>query len=136
MDLNKYMACDLGKFILDGIENQEKFKLDIKFGHSETTLPLRTFLGLYKDEPLLSANSTIIKEDRLFKMSNFGYFANNIAFQVVSHKSSKKQFVRVLDNEISILLPGCKDILCSIDEFKLYLNSRINECDFIEFCKL
>jgi multiple inositol-polyphosphate phosphatase/2,3-bisphosphoglycerate 3-phosphatase len=46
--LNDDMACDLGKHIAENIElklsqqQQEKSKLDIKFGHSETLLPLRT----------------------------------------------------------------------------------------------
>jgi hypothetical protein len=86
---------------------------------------------------MLSINSTEKEiENRVFKMSEFGYFANNIAFQVVSHKKDKQEFIRVLDNEVPILLPGCKDILCPMKEFIHYMNIRIHECNFVQFCKL
>lgn len=135
MDLNKDLACDLGKSILEGIEKQD-VKLDIKFGHSETTLPLRTFLGLYKDEPLLSENSSKEQiQNRKFRMSKFGYFANNIAFQLLARKADKQLFVRVLDNEQPILLPLCENDLCTLSEFKSYMTSRIENCNYREFCK-
>ncbi|CAO3631767.1 unnamed protein product [Mucor fragilis] len=75
-ELNEKMACDLGKYIMASInavikKKEEAFKLDVKFGHSETLLPLRTLLGLYQGK--LSPNSSNQEiEDRQFKLSNFG----------------------------------------------------------------
>ncbi|CAO3651433.1 unnamed protein product [Mucor hiemalis] len=123
--------------IYSGRLRKQDFKLDIKFGHSETTLPLRTFLGLYKDEPILSASSTKEEiENRKFRMSKFGYFANNVAFQLLSRKVDKQLFVRIMDNEEPICVPQCKEVLCTLSEFKAYMTSRIQQCNYEDFCKL
>lgn len=141
-DLNDEMACDLGKNIIDNIEKklqqqEETVKLlDIKVGHSETVLPLRNLLGLYRDETGLLTNSTQEEIDkRAYKLSNFGYLANNIAFQLLSHKKNQTLFVRLLENEAPIVAPGCQDVLCPIDQFLEYMKSP-TQCDFKEFCKV
>ncbi|GAN00676.1 multiple inositol polyphosphate phosphatase 1-like isoform 2 [Mucor ambiguus] len=135
--LNEKMACDLGKYIVASInamidKKEDTFKLDVKFGHSETLLPLRTLLGLYQEK--LSPNSSNQEiEDRQFKLSNFGYFANNIAIQLLSKEG--KFYVRILDNEKPILLPGCQSIHCPIDRFRKVMSLK-TQCNFVEFCRV
>lgn len=136
-ELNAKMACDLGKYILASInamvdKKEDAFKLDVKFGHSETLLPLRTLLGLYQDR--LSPNSSNQEiEDRQFKLSNFGYFANNIAIQLLSKEG--RFYVRILDNEKPILLPGCQRIHCPIDQFRKVMAVK-TQCNFVEYCSV
>lgn len=136
-DLNEEMACDLGKYIMASInaiidKKGAAYKLDIKFGHSETLLPLRTLLGLYKGK--LSPNSSNEEiENRQFKLSNFEYFANNIAIQLLSKKDLF--YIRILDNEQPILLPGCESIICPIDQFRLLMDLK-TQCNFIDYCRV
>ncbi|KAL9544841.1 hypothetical protein MBANPS3_007425 [Mucor bainieri] len=136
-DLNEKMACDLGKYIVASInamveKKEEAFKLDVKFGHSETLLPLRTLLGLYQGS--LSPNSSNQEiEDRQFKLSNFGYFANNIAIQLLSKEGLF--YVRILDNEKPILLPGCQSIHCPIEQFRRVMALK-TQCNFVEYCRV
>lgn len=136
-ELNEEMACDLGKYILASInamidKKEEAYKLDIKFGHSETLLPLRTLLGLYQSK--LSPNSSDQEiEDRQFKLSNFGYFANNIAIQLLSKED--EFYVRILDNEKPVLLPGCQNIYCPVDQFRKVMEPK-TQCNFIEYCRV
>ncbi|KAK4517874.1 Aminotran_1_2 domain-containing protein [Mucor velutinosus] len=136
-ELNEYMACDLGKYIMASInammdKKEEAYKLDIKFGHSETLLPLRTLLGLYQGH--LSPNSSNQEiEDRQFKLSDFGYFANNMAIQLLSKEG--RFYVRLLDNEKPILLSGCQSIHCPIDQFRKVMELK-TQCNFIEYCRV
>ncbi|KAG2196531.1 hypothetical protein INT46_011596 [Mucor plumbeus] len=136
-ELNEEMACDLGKQIMASInamidKKGETYKLDIKFGHSETLLPLRTLLGVYKDK--LSPNSSNEEiENRQFKLSKFGYFANNIAVQLLSKK--ELFYIQILDNEQPILLSGCESVICPIDQFRLLMNQK-TQCNFTDYCKM
>jgi hypothetical protein len=138
--INDKMACDLGKFILksldEAVKGKDAFALDIKFGHSETLLPLRTLLGLYQDDPPLSPNSTEKGlASRCFRLSKFGYFANNLAVQLLSHKSTKEKYVRVLDNEKPIVIDGCDSTMCSFSQFRAVLISR-TQCEFRKLCNM
>ncbi|KAG1358168.1 hypothetical protein G6F62_000945 [Rhizopus arrhizus] len=133
-ELNEDMACDLGKDLIENMNNTNDVKLNLKFGHTETLLPFRTLLGLYNDT--LSSSSTESEiEHRSFKLSKFGFYANNLMFQVLKHKSTKEKFVRVMENEEVILFPGCKQKVCPIDQFYAYMKPRIS-CDFTKNCSL
>ncbi|EPB85085.1 hypothetical protein HMPREF1544_08137 [Mucor circinelloides 1006PhL] len=142
-DINTEMACDLAKTVMNNIElavsnsTEDYPRLDLKFGHTETLLPFRTFLGLRKDNVTLQWNSTQqVIDNRKFKMSEFNFFANNIAFQVLSPKNSKNstdKYVRVLDNEVAIVFPGCDNEVCPIDQFRKALNPLLT-CDFNKLC--
>ncbi|KAL9541591.1 hypothetical protein MBANPS3_009036 [Mucor bainieri] len=142
-DINTEMACDLAKTVMNNIElavsntTQDYPRLDLKFGHTETLLPFRTFLGLRKDNETLHWNSTQqVIDNRKFKMSEFNFFANNIAFQVLSPKNnqnSTEKFVRVLDNEVAIVFPGCDNEVCPIEQFRKALNPLLT-CDFNKLC--
>ncbi|KAL9556951.1 hypothetical protein PS6_002065 [Mucor atramentarius] len=142
-DINTEMACDLAKTVMNNIElavsnsTEDYPRLDLKFGHTETLLPFRTFLGLRKDNVTLHWSSTQqVIDNRKFKMSEFNFFANNIAFQVLSPKNSKNstdKYVRVLDNEVAIVFPGCDNEICPIDQFRKALNPLLT-CDFNKLC--
>ncbi|KAK4517989.1 uncharacterized protein ATC70_001338 [Mucor velutinosus] len=139
-DINTEMACDLAKTVMNNIElavsntTEDYPRLDLKFGHTETLLPFRTFLGLRKDKETLHWNSTQqVIDNRKFKMSEFNFFANNIAFQVLSSKNSTDKFVRVLDNEVAIVFPGCDNEVCPIEQFRKALNPLLT-CDFNKLC--
>ncbi|KAI8874794.1 phosphoglycerate mutase-like protein [Backusella circina FSU 941] len=129
LDINKDIACELGKNILQNIDNR-LLKLDVKFGHTETTLPLRTLLGLYKDN--FNIEMTLEEANkRQFKMSDFGTFVNNMAFQVISKQD--KKFVRVLDNQQPIIIPGCDAQICDLNTFRQFMETRL-ECNFTRLC--
>jgi hypothetical protein len=129
LDINKKMACELGKNILQNMDNH-LLKLDVKFGHTETTLPLRTLLGLYKDD--FDIEMTLEEASkRQFKMSDFGTFANNMAFQVLSRQGEK--FVRVLDNQQPVVMPGCYGYVCDLNTFRQSMETHL-ECNFTRLC--
>ncbi|KAI8366253.1 histidine phosphatase superfamily [Blakeslea trispora] len=139
--LNSDMACDLAKNILQNINEidshpQTATKLDVKVGHSETLLPLRYFLGLYKDHEKLSQNTTDEQiKRRVYRLSNFGFFANNMAFEFLVHKLTKQKFVRVLDNEVPIRIPGFNKTVITVDQFRSFMEPKLR-CDFTSFCAL
>ncbi|KAI8968375.1 histidine phosphatase superfamily [Mycotypha africana] len=145
-ELNAGMACNLGKAIIENIEaavhgstTGKKFpRLDLKFGHDETLLPLRTFFGLQKDDYKLAWNLSQHEIDnRKFKLSKFSFFANNLAFQVLSskNKTNTQKYVRVLDNEKAIIFPGCQHEYCPHDQF-LEAVAPMLTCDYDETCAI
>lgn len=134
-EVNADMACDLGKKIVENIESTDKVKLDLKFGHSETMLPLRTFLGLYHDKDLSENTPESEIENRQFRLSKFGFYANNIMFQVLRHKKTQKKFIRVLDNEEIIKFPGCQSEMCPVEQFMAYMKPKLT-CNFQKNCDI
>ncbi|OBZ84715.1 Multiple inositol polyphosphate phosphatase 1 [Choanephora cucurbitarum] len=140
-DLNSDMACDLVKSILQNIDEMDNHpdtatKFDLKAGHSETLLPLRYFLGLHKDHEKLSQNTTDKQiEERLYRLSNFGFFANNIAFELLVHKYTKQKAIRVLENEVPIQLPGFNKTVITLKQFRSFIEPKL-QCNFTSFCAL
>lgn len=138
-EINGKVSCALGKHIFGNIQSmvrkeKDSIKLDIKFGHTQTLQPLRTLLGLYKEE--LSINSTIKDvKNRVYRMSTFGYFANNFMIQLLSHKQTKEYYVRLLDNETPVQLSECKTTICTLQEFYSFILPKV-DCDFENYCKI
>ncbi|KAI9478451.1 MAG: histidine phosphatase superfamily [Benjaminiella poitrasii] len=146
-DLNGGMACNLAKNIVENIDTAvnasragtDFARLDLKFGHDETLLPLRTFFGLYKDNTTLAWNSTqAVIDNRQFRLSNFSYFANNLAFEVLTLKNAttdpnKGYYVRVLDNEQPIVFPGCNYEVCPYEQFRSAVEPLL-VCDYDKVC--
>ncbi|KAI7903071.1 histidine phosphatase superfamily [Cokeromyces recurvatus] len=149
-DLNGGMACNLAKEIVNNIDKAVNGSrsgtsfphLDLKFGHDETLLPLRTFFGLYKDNVTLAWNSSQeVIDHRNFRLSDFSFFANNLAFEVLSPKKKNKKnfkknyYVRVLDNERPIVFPGCSHEVCPYEQFRTAVDPLLN-CNYDKICSL
>lgn len=138
--LNGGLACNLGKSIVANIDaavNGTSFpRLDLKFGHDETLLPLRTFFGLNKGKDNLTWNATQQEIDnRTFRLSDFSYFANSLAFQVLSLKNTtdSQKYVRVLDGEKAFVFPGCDNEYCPYEQFRKAVTPLLT-CDYDKLC--
>ncbi|KAG2223614.1 hypothetical protein INT45_009973 [Circinella minor] len=131
--LNEQVACALAQDIVKHIEEKDA-QLVLKVGHTQTILFLQTFLGVHHEDPVLYANSTqSVIDNRVFRTSNIGTMASNVAFELLSNKKGE-QFVRVLVSEIPVALPGCdgKEV-CPLETFKEALASKL-KCNFDEIC--
>lgn len=137
---NGKVGCALGKHIMGHIQSmvngdEDAVRLDVKFGHTQTLQPFRTLLELYKEE--LSINSTEAEiKNRIYRMSEFGYFGNNFMIQLLSHKrKTKEYYVRLLDNEVPIHVSECKSTICTLQEFYSFISTKLN-CNFTSYCKV
>jgi hypothetical protein len=139
-ELSAGMACNLGKAIVSNIDAAAKGsnfpRLDLKFGHDETMLPLRTFFGLNKNKVPLAWNSTQdVIDSRQFRLSDFSYFGNSLAFQVLSVNNSTQKYVRVLDGEKAFVFPGCDNEYCPYEQFRAAVDPLLS-CNYDKICAI
>ncbi|KAF9546201.1 PHOsphatase [Mortierella hygrophila] len=132
----------------------------LKFGHSETILFFSSFLGLYNQKgiPLTADMTSKQYAEREFRTSKVSPFAANMAFEVYrpiadtrkprrrldaeaaspadsNTKSAPRGLIRLLVNEVPMVLPGCGgEYFCEWPTFKKVLQRAGTGCDFDGCC--
>ncbi|KAI8388708.1 histidine phosphatase superfamily [Radiomyces spectabilis] len=140
-ELNGRMACNLAKKLMQDMDDAVQRKpnherLTIKVGHSETIIPLQTFFGLFRDDERLEADSSPeVIDQRQFRTSQFGSFASNLAFQVLSQQNTDEKYIRVLVSETPVVVPGCDTELCPYSQFRQSIEPNL-QCDFDTLCEV
>ncbi|KAK5821591.1 histidine phosphatase superfamily [Linnemannia elongata] len=148
----------------DDDEEPRTYRALLKFGHSETILFFSSFLGLYnqKGVPLTADMTSEQYAEREFRTSKVSPFAANIAFEVYrpiaetspstrksrrrldtetaspadsNIKSTPRGLIRLLVNEVPMVLPGCGgEYFCEWPTFKEVLQRAGTGCDFDGCC--
>ncbi|KAK3824234.1 MAG: histidine phosphatase superfamily [Linnemannia elongata] len=136
----------------------------LKFGHSETILFFSSFLGLYNQKGVLLTSDLTFEQyaEREFRTSKVSPFAANMAFEVFrpiaetspsirksrrrldteatspvdnNTKSGPQGLIRLLVNEVPMVLPGCGgEYFCEWQTFKKVLQRAGSGCDFDGCC--
>jgi hypothetical protein len=107
-------------------------KIQLRFTHDETLLPLITFLGLIpKDD--LNPNDTLENlNSRSWKTFQFGGFAANIGIELYQcHEEQVEIRIRVNENYVEI--PDC-GMSCELNQF-IQKTSEYFQCDFDTLCQ-
>ncbi|KAJ3206985.1 PHOsphatase [Dinochytrium kinnereticum] len=135
LTINEKLACSLFTTLsnnMDSIIDKSCAapKAVFRFAHEETILPIITGLGLFRDSYPLTPTSTEAEiANRKFKFSKMSPMAGNIIFELL--KCSETGYrVRVLVNEVPVLLPGCSEEACPIETFKGVVMKGKVGCDF------
>ncbi|KAI8145974.1 histidine phosphatase superfamily, partial [Fennellomyces sp. T-0311] len=129
--LNSQVACALAQGIMEHIEKND-VRLVLKFGHTQTVMFLQTFLGVYDNKDVLTANSSqSVIDNRVFRTSNIATFASNVGFQIL--RKNGKRFVRVLVSEVPVVVPGCHQEICPLETLKAALATKL-KCNIKDVC--
>ncbi|XP_055533892.1 multiple inositol polyphosphate phosphatase 1 [Wyeomyia smithii] len=104
------------------------------FTHSGTLLKAMAFLGLYKDDFVLTHKD--FDRRRQWKVSEIDAFATNLVF--TKFECSNGTHVMLTHQERPISIPGCPrgQSLCDYTTFRQIFNDRIEQCAFKSMCTL
>jgi len=132
------ISCRLLNEVIDIIKANSKGETNAivktRFAHAETIMPLATILGLFKppeDQPMVWNMSAAQRESRIWRSSTISPFAANIAFLLFNCEGN--WMVKVLHNEVPVLVPGCNDIMCPLPTFEATFSKYVN-CSWDSWC--
>ncbi|KAI8579607.1 hypothetical protein K450DRAFT_241804 [Umbelopsis ramanniana AG] len=133
-EINRWVATDLMSMLMRRLESNEPPKMSFQFGHSQTILFLQTFLNLNQDSDILRADTPIdMIHERKFRTSKVSPFAANIGLEL--HDCSGTRYIRALLSEQEVILKGCEEAMCPLDQFKSWIGEKLKQ-DYDMVCRL
>ncbi|KNC95822.1 uncharacterized protein SPPG_08762 [Spizellomyces punctatus DAOM BR117] len=131
--INEQLACSLVTTVSNNMDKIVSNAADaakgiFKFAHAETIAPIITTLGLFKGDRLAGNATDEQILSRAFNGKTFSPFAGNVIFEL--NKCADNSYnVRVLSDEVPVVVPGCPSEVCPLETFKNALKGKIG-CDF------
>ena len=112
------MSCQFMKDLTETFEEGNQ-KGTFYFSHSEALLPFQGLLGLYRDAFKLTHDNYSQKktENRKYKTSYIGTFAQNIGFVLFDCTNNRNKVV-ALHQEKIVNLDKCGEEECDWEKFK------------------
>lgn len=140
-DINKKITCDLLNEILQQIHQsvsgpQPKKYTSLNFTHAGLLKRLYAMLGLFEKFSSSHCRSTdhCWNEWRTSLIVPFLSNLNLIVYDCPTLVPSKRIVARV--QEYPVLMKGCEDLLCSLDEFIATYAPLTESCDLEKICRL
>ncbi|XP_068230848.1 multiple inositol polyphosphate phosphatase 1-like [Palaemon carinicauda] len=135
--INYESACppiqDLVQHFRKFVETEQGPRGIFYFTHSGALNKIVARLGLYEDSVPLAHDN--LDPDRLWRTSNNGPFATNIAFTLSKCEDERGWWVSTLLNEEAVKLPGCLSKEgCSWQDFYTFYG-QYEFCDFDAICE-
>ncbi|KAJ3112133.1 PHOsphatase [Phlyctochytrium bullatum] len=135
IEINNRLACSLVTAIDQAFpvkDSCEAPAATFRFAHGETILALVTTLGLFRDEFNLTPDLAADKiAARKMRWSAIAPMASNVVVEVLGCEEGVK--VRVLVNEVPVVVPGCAGVECEVATWRKALEGKIG-CGFEEVC--
>ncbi|KAJ3339149.1 PHOsphatase [Gonapodya sp. JEL0774] len=140
LEINNVLTCSLITTFVQNMEsminastygcNSTAPTAVFRFAHEETVAPLLVALGLF-DREVLNPNFTAAQiANRKLRYSAASPFAANVIFELQNCGMGPADYVvRVLHNEVPIVVPGCTITDCPFEIFKTVLSDKVG-CDF------
>jgi len=133
--INYELFCFLVENVLENFDrvvtNEKKKTIVLRFGHAETTIPLVTFLGLFRDEMnLSSSNFNFLKMNRKWQTAEIAPFSANVVFSLYEDKETNVYFASTSVNGYLVQLPGTNCFFCNYKNvFKPLLVDKLNSLE-------
>lgn len=137
--INYEQACPPIKEMIDHFRsamggNTTEPKALFRFSHSGMMLKVYARLGLFKDAKSLTAKNFKDQKDRKWRSSFMDAFSSNLAFTLL--KCSDEYKILTYSQERELLLPGCSDWLCPIEEFLESYGEIAEKCNVEGTCAI
>jgi len=139
--INYELFCSLVENVLENfdsvVNNEKKETTVLRFGHAETTIPIVTFLGLFRDEMSMnSSNFNLMKINRKWQTAEIAPFSANVVFTLYEDGETGVYFVSTSVNGYLVQLPGTDCYFCNYKNvFKRFLVDKLNSLEGGRACK-
>lgn len=126
---NEMLMCEAMQDMLQNLKSTKGHKVTSYFSHSTALNVFLLGLDWRRDKIALTADNFKEQENRLWKSSQMGPFATNIAVVKYSCNNDKIDRVRFFENEIPFIPDWC-DVngICSLDDI-LHKYNRFLDVD-------
>ncbi|CDH59264.1 hypothetical protein RO3G_15126 [Lichtheimia corymbifera JMRC:FSU:9682] len=139
--LKEGVVCDLMRDTVDNIMNKQK-RIITRSSHDTMLQGLAMLFELFKDPSPLEPDWSIEQiKQRKFQGSKLTPFGANMVLQVLTEKNASSEeeeednnnnttqkWVRFLLHEHPMVLPGCQNELCPLDDFIAWIQKRMEKC--------
>ena len=116
-ELNADMSCQFMKDLSETFEDGKQ-KGTFYFSHSDALLPFQSLLGLYNDDFDLTNEKYEVAENRTYRTSYIGTFAQNIGFVRFECDNNETKII-TLHQEQKVALDVCDGkVECDWNKFK------------------
>lgn len=137
--LKEGVVCDLMRDTVDNIMHKQK-RIITRASHDTMIEGLATLFELFKDPSPLEPDWSIEQiRQRKFQGTKLMPFGANMVLQVLTEKNGSEEeeednstttqkWIRFLLHEHPMVLPGCQNEVCPLDDFISWIQQRLEKC--------